>query len=94
MTWRPPNSARSWATCTSPDRTIWSGRRLCSGTPSKRICPLVALMSPASARRVVVLPAPFAPMSETISPAQASRWGVICWQTLHRTELEEASHPC
>ena len=41
-------------------------RRSC---PSKVMEPLAAFSSPVMVRSVVVLPAPFAPISETISPS-------------------------
>ncbi len=67
-TWRLPKSARSWATCTRPERTRRCAGRPCTSSPSKRIRPPRGADQPAIARSVVVLPAPLAPMRETISP--------------------------
>ncbi len=56
---------------------IPSSTRLCPGTPvmsspANRICPAVTRRSPESVFRVVVLPAPLAPISVTISPSSTS----------------------
>jgi len=42
------------------------------GVPSKRISPLRGRSKPEMVRRVVVLPAPFAPIKVTIWPASTS----------------------
>jgi hypothetical protein len=44
-------------------------RALVTSRPSKRIVPERGFSVPATARSVVVLPAPLAPISATISPA-------------------------
>ena len=73
MTVSGPNSARSWGTCTSPRRTIRSGRTPSMRSPSKTIRPPVTGSMPETARSVVVFLAPFAPINATISPSRTSR---------------------
>src|SRR5947208_13997322 len=48
------------------------------GRPAKRISPLRGATSPAIVLRSVVLPAPFAPMSATISPGRT--WSETPWR--------------
>jgi hypothetical protein len=52
-----------------PARTISLGARRVMSRPSKRIVPAAAFTKPLIARSVVVLPAPLAPISATISPS-------------------------
>ena len=62
-TWRPSGE---WLI---PARTISSGARRVTSRPSKRMLPDDGRISPLIVRSVVVLPAPFAPISVTISPS-------------------------
>ena len=65
-----------WAKMCLPSGT-WARRRVIillgsvfrRSVPSKRISPLSAFLSPEMARRMVVFPAPLAPIRETISPS-------------------------
>src|SRR3954466_5125504 len=50
----------------------WAGSRVTS-TPSKRILPFLESIDPATPRRVVLLPAPLAPIRLTISPSATSK---------------------
>src|SRR3954469_4240523 len=50
----------------------WAGSRVTS-TPSKKILPFVESIDPATPRRVVLLPAPLAPIRLTISPSATSK---------------------
>src|SRR5262249_42986429 len=52
---------------TMPRRTRWSVRSPVTSSPPKRMFPRHALISPISVRSSVVLPAPFAPSSTTVS---------------------------
>src|SRR3954470_2936360 len=66
------NTRRPSGTSAMPAST-----RRCAGmretsSPSNRILPFRGSMAPATPRRVVLLPAPFAPMSATISPSPTS----------------------
>jgi hypothetical protein len=51
-----------------PPATIWCGALVVISRPSKWIEPCRGRLSPLIARSVVDLPAPFAPISVTISP--------------------------
>jgi hypothetical protein len=51
-----------------PRRTIWSLRSPTIDWPSNATLPSATGTMPEMARRVVVLPAPFEPISATISP--------------------------
>ena len=62
------NTRRPSGTMAMPRRTIWSGERPSMRSPSKWISPLDGRFNPVMARSVVVLPAPLAPISATISP--------------------------
>ena len=64
--WRPSGT---WAT---PPATIAAGVAPSSRRPSSSTRPPRSGMRPEIARSVVVLPAPFEPMSATISPARTS----------------------
>ena len=64
---------RPCGTWTTPSRAIFSGGLPFSDSPSSRISPEISGNIPDSARNVVVLPAPFAPSSATISPSLTSR---------------------
>src|SRR5438094_6665937 len=55
-----------WA---SPSRAMREGGRPCTGFPSSVTLPLLGRTVPEMARIVVVLPAPFAPISATTVPA-------------------------
>ena len=57
----------------TPSLTIDSGALPRVGSPSNSMTPPVALTEPATALRRVDLPAPFGPMTPTISPARTSR---------------------
>src|SRR5262245_58661760 len=65
-------SRRPSGTRARPSFTRSGGSRLPSGRPSKRISPARGATRPAMALRSVVLPAPFAPTSATISPGRTS----------------------
>ena len=66
-TWRPSG------TCDRPREIIFSGDIFCRFVPLSSIVPDTAGISPDIACRVVVLPAPFAPISETSSPSPTLR---------------------
>ncbi len=53
-------------------RTISCGGLLVMSSPMNRIVPVLGWLSPLTERRVVDFPAPFAPMSVTISPSRTS----------------------
>ena len=61
------------ATGRCPRTTRRSARSLVMSSPSNRIAPAATGRSPEIARIVVVLPAPFAPISATISPSSTCR---------------------
>ena len=60
---------RPSGTCESPMRTISCAPVPAMFFPSNSMLPLFGVISPEIVRRVVDLPAPFAPMRVTISPA-------------------------
>ena len=63
------NTCRPSGDCEMPIFTIsWAGRCVMS-SPRKRIVPVRGWFSPLIERSVVDLPAPFAPISVTISPS-------------------------
>ena len=64
---------RPSGTCTRPRRTTCSGDRPSIGAPSNSIRPAEARWIREMHISVVDLPAPLAPISETISPARTSR---------------------
>src|SRR4051812_1683106 len=66
------NVPRPSGTCATPRRAIDSGVRRKTFAPSSSTSPLV-LTVPETARRVVVLPAPFAPRIATKSPSSIAR---------------------
>ena len=55
-----------------PDATISSGLTFWIGLPSNRISPALGGTMPEMDMRVVVLPAPFAPIRVMISPSDTS----------------------
>ena len=59
--------------CAMPRFTIVCGAAPVMSSPWKRIEPWRGLLMPLIARSVVDFPAPFAPISVTISPARTSR---------------------
>ena len=63
------NNRRPSGTCAMPSPTISCGASPISEVLSKRRLPPPGLTRPVSARRLVVLPAPFAPMRLTMEPA-------------------------
>ena len=63
---------RPSGTCEQPSATIASGRSRVTSTPSSRMRPALGRTSPLIARSSVDLPAPFEPISVTISPARTS----------------------
>ena len=67
-----PNSCRRSGTWTSPSRTIAAVDRRRTDLPARRISPAVTGTSPITVLSSVLLPAPFAPISATISPARTS----------------------
>src|ERR1019366_905343 len=77
--WKPPTIAFSVTVISGNGLTIWnvrpmpalqvrSGRKPAMSRPSKTMRPLVGAKTPAMRLKSVVLPAPFGPMSATISP--------------------------
>src|SRR5437867_15178 len=71
-------SRRPSGTSATPSRTRLGASRSPMGRPAKRISPLRGATSPAIVLRSVVLPAPFAPMSATISPGRT--WSETPWR--------------
>jgi len=65
-----PRPSGTWIT---PRRTISCGARRVISSPSSQMLPAAARSSPEIARRALVLPAPFAPISVTICPASTRR---------------------
>ena len=65
-------SLRPSGDCEMPRLTIWCGGIDVTSVPWKKILPLRGWLSPLIERSVVDLPAPFAPMSVTISPSCTS----------------------
>src|ERR1051325_4804035 len=63
------NSRRPSGTCAMPVEITLCGAISVSGTPSMVIVPAVAGSRPEMTRKSVVLPAPFAPITATASPA-------------------------
>ena len=66
------NTCRPSGTCASPMLTILLGSILRRSCPSYSTDPVLIGTRPVTAWSVVVLPAPFAPMRETISPSSTS----------------------
>ena len=64
---------RPSGTMQMPCLTILSGLSLVISFSLKRIFPLRGFTMPATVRSMVLFPAPFAPMMETISPLATSR---------------------
>ena len=64
-----PRPSGAWA---SPRATMSCGMRRVSSSPLKRTEPALGRSMREMARRVVVLPAPFAPMSATTLPSGTS----------------------
>ena len=62
------NTSRPSGTWLRPRRTIQAGSRRWMSSPLKRTCPLLGSMMPEMVFRIVVLPAPLAPSTVTISP--------------------------
>ena len=69
MTVMRGNSRRPSGLCAIPLLTIVCGAAVAISRPSKRIEPCRGRLRPLIARRVVDLPAPFAPINVTISPS-------------------------
>ena len=69
MTVMRGNRRRPSGLCAIPLLTIVCGAAVVMSPPSKRIEPCRGRLRPLIARSVVDLPAPFAPISVTISPA-------------------------
>ena len=67
-----PNSCRRSGTCARPARTIAEVARRPIEVPSKRMSPADSVTSPMTVLSSVLLPAPLAPISATISPAATS----------------------
>ncbi len=67
------NRRRPSGLCAMPPATIVCGDAEVMSRPSNRIVPWRGRLSPLIARSVVDLPAPFAPISVTISPAPTRR---------------------
>jgi len=67
------NRRRPSGLCAIPFLTIVCGAAVVISVPSKWIEPCRGRFSPLIARRVVDLPAPFAPISVTISPVPTRR---------------------
>ena len=67
----PEKVPRPCGTCAMPSRTMSSVARPLIALPPKRISPEVRHI-PESERKVVVLPAPFAPSSVVIPPSSTS----------------------
>jgi hypothetical protein len=72
MTVRSGNTRRPSGTWAMPAATTRSGGSRSMRVPSKRISPDVSRARPEMARRVVVLPAPLAPMMVTMPPSGTS----------------------
>ena len=68
VTVRPGKMRRPSGTCEIPSRTMASAPRRLIEWPSKKISPDAGRISPEIVRSVVLLPAPLAPSSVTISP--------------------------
>ena len=66
----PPNNCRRSGTCTRPSRTIAAVDWRRTDLPSRRMSPAATGTSPITVLSSVLLPAPFAPISATISPAR------------------------
>ena len=64
---RPEKHLRPSGTCTTPAPTILLGLRG-RGAPSNSTVPVLGFTKPEIVRSSVVLPAPLAPMMETICP--------------------------
>jgi len=62
------NTPRPSGTRQMPDRTFLSAGTPVMGFPLKLTVPEVGVLMPSTVSRSVLLPAPFAPMSTTISP--------------------------
>ena len=75
---RSVNVPRPWGTWAMPRRDTASGPLPAIDTPSKRKSP-ATWMTPLIARRVVVLPAPFAPSTTTTWPSSTAR--SMSWST-------------
>src|ERR1700681_3043873 len=69
MTLRPGKMRRPSGTCAIPSATTSSGCSPSSGLPANRIVPDDGAITREIALSVVLLPAPFAPSSDTISPS-------------------------
>ena len=67
------NTRRPSGTWASPRATILSGARLDISCPKKLIAPPLLRSNPETVFRMVLLPAPFAPMRVTISPSFTSK---------------------
>src|ERR1700722_14998159 len=67
------NVAGTWKVRPMPSRAWVSADRDATSTPSKRMRPRVGARSPAMQLKNVDLPAPFGPISPTISPASTAR---------------------
>ncbi len=75
------NVPRPWGTWAMPARTIESADALVIGVPSNVIAPLRGIV-PEIARIVVVLPAPLAPSTTTISASSTVKsrsWSTLTW---------------
>jgi len=70
---RAEKMRRPSGACEIPRSTIRCAGSLAIESPAKRISPWRAGSSPEIARRVVDLPAPFAPIRVTISPSATLR---------------------
>ncbi len=64
-----PNNWRRSGTCATPDWTIAGVGRRAIERPSKRMSPPARPTMPMTVFSSVLLPAPFAPISATISPS-------------------------
>src|SRR5690606_21800541 len=69
----PAKGRTIWKVRATPRRLIWSGRRPSIRSPSKRMRPSVGRSLPAIRLNSVVLPAPLAPITPTVSPDSTDR---------------------
>src|SRR5690606_4501520 len=79
----------SWKVRTMPARATWKGGRPVSDVPSSDHVPLSARSKPVRRLNSVVLPAPFGPIIEVMSP----RWTSRCSTSTARRPPKERETP-
>src|SRR5918997_1409806 len=95
MLWATDSPAKGWVIWkvrTMPRSAIRSGAQPVTSVPSKATVPAFGRMKPATMAKVVVLPAPFGPISAVMAPAGTSKSTLLtAWRPPKRTDRPRTS---